>query len=70
MPKITAKITSDLTIMIQVASTNWVSASGASLGDLGDLLISTATGPPFNSPFALPSATPSARKQTPSAPAP
>ena len=29
MPKITAKITSDLTIMIQVASTNWVSASGS-----------------------------------------
>ena len=28
MPKITAKITSDLTIMIQVASTNWVSANG------------------------------------------
>ena len=37
MPKITAKITSDLTTMIQVASTNWVSASG-SIRRLAELL--------------------------------
>ena len=49
MPKITAKMTIDLTIMIQVASTNWTSArrrrdqAGISLS----FVISTRTGPLF-----------------------
>ena len=69
MPKITAKITIDLTIMIQVASTNCVSAIGRrSRRDLASSFsISTRTGPPLSRALALPPATPSARKQTPSA---
>ena len=51
--------------MIQVASTNWVSASGIIGADLARS-DSTLTGPPLSRALALPSAVPSIRKQTPS----
>ena len=64
-PKITAKITSDLTTMIQVASTK-LGVGERQHQAASTFSISTWTGPPLSRALALPSAMPSARKQAPS----